>query len=100
RASFGSLLVPYTTLFRSDLEDAVARIADRVPRAIWLGWSLGGLVALHAALDRPAQVRGLAMLCATPRFVAAPDWPHAMPAETLRSEEHTSELQSREKLVC
>jgi len=68
---------------RFDLEDAVARIADRVPRAIWLGWSLGGLVALHAALDRPAQVRGLAMLCATPRFVAAPDWPHAMPAETL-----------------
>lgn len=50
-------------------------IADATPSAIWLGWSLGGLMALQGALDFPQQVRGLAMLCATPRFVSGEDWP-------------------------
>jgi pimeloyl-[acyl-carrier protein] methyl ester esterase len=50
-------------------------IAKATPPAAWLGWSMGGLVALRAALDMPDHVRGLAMLCATPRFVTAPDWP-------------------------
>lgn len=51
-------------------------IAALTPPAVWLGWSLGGLVALTAALERPAQVHGLAMLCATPKFVRDADWPH------------------------
>jgi pimeloyl-[acyl-carrier protein] methyl ester esterase len=50
------------------------------PPAPWLGWSLGGLVALTAALDQPAHVQGLAMLCATPRFVRDADWPHGSDA--------------------
>ncbi|MEI7036867.1 pimeloyl-ACP methyl ester esterase BioH [Fulvimonas yonginensis] len=53
--------------------DAIARAT---PPAPWLGWSLGGLVALAAALDLPGQVQGLAMLCATPKFVRGADWPH------------------------
>ena len=44
---------------------------------MWCGWSLGGLVALHGAATLP-QVRGLAMLAATPRFVRDPDWPDAV----------------------
>jgi pimeloyl-[acyl-carrier protein] methyl ester esterase len=52
-------------------------------RAVWLGWSLGGLVALQAALQAPERVCGLILLTTTPRFLRAPDWPHAMPAETL-----------------
>ncbi len=63
----------------------VAAIADATPPATWLGWSLGGLFALHAALTRPAQVRALAMVCATPRFVAAPDWPHGMTPATFET---------------
>ena len=51
-------------------------IAAITPPAIWLGWSLGGLIALTAALDLPQQVRGLAMLCATPRFVRDASWPY------------------------
>ncbi|HJP99356.1 MAG TPA: pimeloyl-ACP methyl ester esterase BioH [Rhodanobacteraceae bacterium] len=58
-------------------------IVERVPPAIWLGWSMGGLYALQAALDFPAQVRGLAMLCASPRFVRGEDWPHAVSPEIL-----------------
>ncbi|MFT3807855.1 pimeloyl-ACP methyl ester esterase BioH [Arenimonas sp.] len=61
--------------------DAVAEaVAERVPRALWLGWSLGGLVALHAAQRRPAAVRGLIMLGANPRFVRSEAWPQGMPA--------------------
>ncbi|MGP1665435.1 MAG: alpha/beta fold hydrolase, partial [Rhodanobacter sp.] len=53
-----------------------AAIAAQTPPAIWLGWSLGGLIALTAALDLPHHVRGLAMLCATPKFVRDASWPH------------------------
>ncbi|MDH5821809.1 pimeloyl-ACP methyl ester esterase BioH [Luteimonas sp. RD2P54] len=66
------------------LEAVVAALAPRLPPALWLGWSLGGLVALHAALSRPAAVHGLAMLCASPCFVrdaAGGDWRHGMSAE-------------------
>ena len=67
------------------LEHAAAQVADAVPaRALWLGWSLGGLVALHAAATRPAQVRGLVMLAASPRFVRGEDWPQGMHADIFR----------------
>nr|WP_210424579.1 pimeloyl-ACP methyl ester esterase BioH [Marichromatium bheemlicum] len=51
--------------------------------AVWLGWSLGGLVAQAAALRAPKRVRGLIQLTATPRFVQAADWRPAMAEETL-----------------
>jgi pimeloyl-[acyl-carrier protein] methyl ester esterase len=51
-------------------------IGTATPPAPWLGWSLGGLVALAGALDDPAQVQGLAMLCATPKFTRDESWPH------------------------
>ena len=56
-------------------------LAGRLPRALWVGWSFGGLVALHAALGHAAQVRGIVEIAASPRFVAAADWPHAVPAD-------------------
>jgi pimeloyl-[acyl-carrier protein] methyl ester esterase len=49
--------------------------------AIWLGWSLGGLIALDAVLRHPQKVARLVLVGTTPKFVQAPDWPHAMPAE-------------------
>ncbi len=55
----------------------VNAIAAATPPAVWCGWSLGGLFALHAAATLP-QVRALAMIAATPRFVRADDWPHAV----------------------
>ena len=59
-------------------------IAQATPPAIWLGWSLGGLIALQAALDLPRQVQALIMLCASPRFVRADDWPYAISPEILQ----------------
>jgi len=57
-----------------DPAECARRIAREVPRAIWLGWSLGGLVAMRAALDEPASVRGLVLISASPRFVVGDDW--------------------------
>ncbi|QWT19780.1 pimeloyl-ACP methyl ester esterase BioH [Bacillus sp. NP157] len=54
---------------------AEAIIAD-TPPATWLGWSMGGLVALAAALDHPDAVQRLVPVSATPRFVRGEDWPH------------------------
>lgn len=61
------------------LADLAAEIADLVPDgAAWLGWSLGGLVALRAAVDRPGTVASLVMVAATPRFTRADNWPHGV----------------------
>lgn len=61
----------------------VNAIAAATPPAVWCGWSLGGLFALHAAAT-VAKVRGLVMIASTPRFVRAPDWPHAVEADVLQ----------------
>ncbi|MBW8366764.1 MAG: pimeloyl-ACP methyl ester esterase BioH [Arenimonas sp.] len=67
------------------LENAAAQVLAAVPeRALWLGWSLGGLVALQAAATQPAQVRALVMLAAGPRFVSGHDWPQGMDASVFR----------------
>lgn len=54
------------------------------PGAVVLGWSLGGLVALEAALRMPQRMRGLMLVNTTPRFITAEDWPQAMPPEQLQ----------------
>lgn len=76
-----------------DVADAARRIALATPRALWVGWSLGGLVALRAALEAPGRVRGLAMLASSPRFVAAPGWPHGVAATVFG--DFASELRAR-----
>lgn len=53
-------------------------IAQATPPALWLGWSLGGLIAQRGALDHARQVRGLIQLAASPRFVVGADWPHGV----------------------
>src|SRR3712207_7996929 len=70
-----STLFPYTTLFRSQ---------ERRPRALAL--HSGGRGQPHAACDQPVQRDALP--------------PHQVRHRLQRSEEHTSELQSRQYLVC
>lgn len=60
-----------------------ACLAAAPERAVWIGWSLGGLIALEAALKAPERVRALILLTATPRFIRAPDWPAAVEIGTL-----------------
>ena len=67
-----------------DLADCVERLSHLLPPSIWVGWSLGGLVALRAALTPAAQVRGLGMLCASPCFVSNGAWQHGVAMATLQ----------------
>src|SRR5690606_41209040 len=78
-----SPLFPYTTLFRSD--GIAARTSAVACRRCH-----------HPAVSllRPRQVT------ATLLFVLAAASPLVFAGEDIRSEEHTSELQSRENLVC
>src|SRR3712207_8154342 len=70
-----STLFPYTTLFRSG-------------REIWLGWTYAlRLSAYRYATHVMDYKRALGIAC-------LPYW------SSHRSEEHTSELQSRQYLVC
>lgn len=59
-------------------------IIEATPPAAWLGWSMGGSIALSAALEHPDHVQGLAMLSASPRFVRGADWPHGVDAAVFR----------------
>src|SRR3712207_8156088 len=86
-----STLFPYTTLFRSARR--LTEISEaRTPSA-------NGIEEARAAVyDLVGRYRAL------PRLGAPPVSPEERPAEAMqwlaRSEEHTSELQSRQYLVC
>ncbi len=63
---------------------AEACLASAPERAIWVGWSLGGLLSLQAALLAAERISRLVMVAATPCFVCRDDWPDAMPVETFK----------------
>src|SRR3712207_8980887 len=79
-----STLFPYPTLFRSDRggHDRGARLRRAAAAR-----------GRRAALRRAARCPGASARPAAPRL-------HRLAAEPGRSEEHTSELQSRQYLVC
>ena len=52
-------------------------------KAIWLGWSLGGMVALNATIRFPERVRGLITVATTPKFIADEGWPMALNGDVL-----------------
>lgn len=63
------------------LDGWVTALAEALPPAHLVGWSLGGQLALALAASRPWQVRSLVLVATTPRFVAAPDWASAVSAD-------------------
>ncbi|ELQ6241293.1 pimeloyl-ACP methyl ester esterase BioH [Cronobacter sakazakii] len=62
------------------LDEMARLVASRAPeRAIWLGWSLGGLVASQVALNEPSRVDALVTVASSPCFQAGDDWPGIKP---------------------
>src|SRR5690606_40961926 len=83
-------LFPYTTLFRSHEHVGLARREHAARRARAPGASLG----------RPAEPGPARQGHPASRAIPATGGGRAARTGGDRSEEHTSELQSREKLVC
>ena len=60
--------------------DWLARVLPALPEpALWVGWSLGGQLAMEVARHWPQRVAAVVTIASTPCFVAAPDWPVGMP---------------------
>lgn len=61
-------------------EMTAAVLAQAPEKAVWVGWSLGGLVASQAALSAPQRVEALITVASSPCFAARDDsWPGIRP---------------------
>ena len=62
------------------LEEMAQEVLNAAPQhAIWLGWSLGGLVASQIALSWPERVNALVTVASSPCFSAQETWPGIKP---------------------
>ena len=86
-------------LDKMTLSEMAKDVATQVPeQAVWLGWSLGGQVALQAALEMPQCVQKLLLVGATPKFVEGGGWRSAIKQKIL--DDFGSELiRSRESTI-
>lgn len=67
-----------------DLDYLAQHVLAVAPQqAVWIGWSLGGMVATRIASQFPQRVRALITVAATPKFVAGSDWLCAMNSNVL-----------------
>ncbi|MDP1927984.1 MAG: pimeloyl-ACP methyl ester esterase BioH [Thiobacillus sp.] len=77
----GRAAMPHNTL-QSWADD----LAQQLPQhSTLLGWSLGGQVAMRAALDHPDKISRLVLLASTPAFVATVDWRAGMALDDLEA---------------
>ncbi|MBS0057569.1 pimeloyl-ACP methyl ester esterase BioH [Yersinia sp. Marseille-Q3913] len=62
------------------LAEMAAIVVQQAPQqALWLGWSMGGLVASQIALSHPERVDGLITVSSSPCFTADDEWPGIRP---------------------
>lgn len=66
------------------LDALAAQVLELFPGPfIWIGWSLGAMIGLAAAGVAGASMSKTVLMGATPRFTAAPDWPHGLSTKQL-----------------
>src|SRR3712207_7923304 len=109
-----STLFPYTTLFRSILAVGLSIIVGGILGAIsgFYGGTIDNIImrAMDIFLAVPSILLAIAIVSALgPSMInlmvaisvsSVPTYARIVRASVLRSEEHTSELQSRQYLVC
>ncbi|MFY0641022.1 MAG: alpha/beta fold hydrolase [Bermanella sp.] len=63
------------------LEKLVADLLAVAPdNSSWLGWSLGGMLAVQAALDSPDRIEKIMTLCSNAKFLADKKFKQGVPA--------------------
>jgi len=50
-------------------------LADLPKQAIYIGWSIGGMISMSIAARFPERVERLIGVATTPKFIAVDDWP-------------------------
>jgi len=63
----------------NELDELASYLVHHTPKnAIWLGWSLGGLIALACAQHSPDHVQRLLQVASTPKFMTSDDWQYGV----------------------
>ncbi|MCH2190254.1 MAG: alpha/beta fold hydrolase [Gammaproteobacteria bacterium] len=65
----------------SEIKHIATWMLNKAPeKAVWLGWSLGGMIAVQAAaIDNDKCIRGLYLMATSPCFVQKSDWELGVP---------------------
>lgn len=72
--------VPHDYSLENIAKIVLSTIDEKVGKpTIYIGWSLGGLVATKVALNAPEKVAGLINVGSTPCFIQKDDWPGIKP---------------------
>ncbi|WP_187308364.1 alpha/beta fold hydrolase [Buchnera aphidicola] len=58
------------------IDNIIELLNNKMPKnAIWLGWSIGGLIASRFALHYPKNILAIISVASSPCFIAKKNWP-------------------------
>ncbi|MFT6154491.1 MAG: pimeloyl-ACP methyl ester esterase [Crocinitomicaceae bacterium] len=64
-----------------EINKLISTLLDVAPKnATWLGWSLGGMLAVQAAARAPDQIKRVITICSNAQFVASKQWKQGVPS--------------------